>query len=359
MRYCWLWLALVLLFAGPAGCTQAFFFSQSLFRRGELERLNRRLEGQIVDHTANHGVNRRFYSEALQSCRDLYVYLPPGYNASRQYPVMFWMHAFTSDECDFLKTVAPQFDAAIAKGCMKPLIIVSIDGTVDGRCQPIPKASFFSNSQLGRYEDYVMDDVWQFIHRRYPIDPDRNQHVLAGASMGGGAAFRMGMRNRDRVGHVMGIYPPLNLRYKDCRGGLLGNFNPNCMELRDDFSRQHLPVARYFGFIPIPIKILLNPLVSRQNSLAIDYVSSENPYELLDTLDIKPNDLGMFAAYGTLDQFNMDAQVESFAYRARQRGLEMTVIKQKGGRHDGRAAISFVPDMIAWLNQRLTDSKSP
>jgi hypothetical protein len=37
----------------------------------------------------------------------------------------------------------------------------------------------------------------------------------------------------------------------------------------------------------------------------------------------------------------------------------MTVIKQKGGRHDSRAAISFVPDMIAWLNQRLTDSKSP
>src|SRR5262245_29620540 len=42
-----------------------------------LDKINRRLHGQVIDYTHNHGQDNRIWSEALQCKRDLYVYLPP------------------------------------------------------------------------------------------------------------------------------------------------------------------------------------------------------------------------------------------------------------------------------------------
>ena len=48
-----------------------------------LESLNCRLGGQVLDYTHNHGADRRIFSPILGRPRDLYVYLPPGYNPRR------------------------------------------------------------------------------------------------------------------------------------------------------------------------------------------------------------------------------------------------------------------------------------
>lgn len=349
------WLILGTLLLLPAAMRAELRLLPKPLRKAELNCLNRRLAGQVVDHTANHGVDRRIYSKSLGQYRDIYVYLPPGFDPESRYPVMFWMHAYSHDECDFLRTVAPQLDMAMARGELPPTIMVAIDGTKSGECRLIPQATFFTNSRLGDFEDYVMEDVWDFVHGNYPVAPDRSKHVMAGASMGGSAAFRMGIRNRDRVGHVVGIFPALNLRFMDCRGGMLGDFHPECDRLRDDFSQHSLAAARYFGFVPVPVKLLLKPMVNPRR--ARDFVSNENPYELLEIHDLKPGELGMFAASGTRDQFNMDAQVDSFEHRARQKGLEMTVIRRRGGRHDRMTAMSFVPDVVAWLRERLGGDK--
>ncbi len=42
--------------------------------------INQKLCGQVIDHTANHGKDRRIWSAALCQRRDLYVYLPPGFD---------------------------------------------------------------------------------------------------------------------------------------------------------------------------------------------------------------------------------------------------------------------------------------
>ena len=68
----------------------------------DLDRLNRRLAGQVVDYTHNHGADRRLYSPILGRPRDLYVYLPPGYDPLVAYPLILFLHGADVDEHDFL-----------------------------------------------------------------------------------------------------------------------------------------------------------------------------------------------------------------------------------------------------------------
>src|SRR3954464_7004150 len=69
-----------------------------------LEKVNCRLQGQILDYTHNHGADRRIPSAILGMPRDLYVYLPPGYDPSQAYPLVLYLHLGYLDEHWFVAT---------------------------------------------------------------------------------------------------------------------------------------------------------------------------------------------------------------------------------------------------------------
>src|SRR3954464_13916800 len=84
---------------------------------GSLERINQRLAGRVVDHTHNHGADRRIWSPVLGEWRYLYVYLPPGFDPAQSYPVMLWLHGVDEDERTFLRERGiDAFDSAIVAG---------------------------------------------------------------------------------------------------------------------------------------------------------------------------------------------------------------------------------------------------
>src|SRR5438105_5904273 len=91
---------------------------QNLFLRGALDRTNRTLAGHVDDYTNNHGSDRRIWSAALCERRDLYVYLPPGFDPCKKYPIIVWLHGFAQDEQSFLYDVVPKLDRAMADGCL-------------------------------------------------------------------------------------------------------------------------------------------------------------------------------------------------------------------------------------------------
>src|SRR5262245_10287359 len=114
-----------------------------------LERINGRLHGRIVDHTHNHGADRRIWSPALHQLRDVYVYLPPGFDPQQLYPVMFYLHGFAQDEQSFVSSVAPRLDQSIACGHLPPMLIVAPDGSLHGHPCLATAASLLSYCKAG------------------------------------------------------------------------------------------------------------------------------------------------------------------------------------------------------------------
>lgn len=317
-----------------------------------LDRINAQLAGHVLDFTHNHGSDNRIWSPTLQEKRDLYVYLPPGFDPCKQYPLMLWLHGIAQDEFSFLLDVIPRLDEAIADGRLPSAIIVAPDGSIRGQDRIFTASSFFMNSEAGPFEDFLMVDVWNFVMCRFPIRPERDAHAILGASLGGAAAFNKGIKFRERFRHIVGVLPPLNLRWEDCHGVYFAPFDPCCWGWRTDFEHRHVVIARFAG-IPVRMKALLNPLYSRGNPETLPAIIWNNPIEMLDLYDVRPGQLEMYVAYGGKDQFNIAAHVESFLFVAHQRGLEVGVGYLPNGKHNRTTAEKLLPGIVEWLGPRL------
>jgi pimeloyl-ACP methyl ester carboxylesterase len=317
----------------------------------DLNRLNTQLHGRVDDYTHNHGRDNRFCSESLGQKRDVYVYVPPGYDPNKAYPMMFWFHGLAQDEKAFLDLV-PVFDKGMANGTLPKCIMVSPDGSPNGRASYLDPGTFYLNSKLGKYEDYVMLDVWNFIVKTYSIRPEREAHGLAGASMGGFAAYNLGIKHRQHIGVIVGIMPAINTRYNDCKGNYGTDFDPSCFGLAEAY-RPTQPIARFYGgLITVRQRRVVGPVFGEGPDV-IKRISAENPAEMLTSLDVKPGELELFAGVGDRDEFNFDAQVDSFEYLAKQRGIGITTVKIPCGKHNKETGFRMLEPFQEWVRPRL------
>jgi S-formylglutathione hydrolase FrmB len=332
--------------------------AQLLCHRDDLEQINRRLQGQVVDYTEDHGADRRIWSPALQEKRNLYIYLPPGFDPRERYPLMIWLHGFAQNEKSFIRYLVDDLDSAMTSGKLPAMIVAAPDGSLTRNPLRISAGSFFINSRAGAFEDFVVVDVWNFVVEHYPIRPEPEAHVLAGVSMGGGGAYTLAIKHRDRFKVVLGIFPPLNTRWLDCHCRYLSPFDPDCWGWRTDFSNPYEVVGRFYGVITVRLKDVLDGLYTGGPETAAQ-VSWDNPIELMDRLDLTEGELSMYVAYGGRDQFNITAQVESFLFRAKQRGLTLTVAYDPLGKHDFATAQKFFPSVTEWLTSHLAAYSPP
>ncbi len=343
-------LALVALGASPSLALPDVLGFRS---RNQLSTLNEKLAGRLVDFTNNHGVDRRICSPVLGSRRDVYVYLPPGYDGVRLFPVMLFLHGLGQDEKIFLDVV-PEFDAAIRAGTAAPMVIVVPDGTVNGSPSLTSAGSFWINSKAGNFGDYLVRDVWHWALANFAVRPEREAHVVAGASMGGFGAYNVAFKNKSEFAHVVGIMPPLNMRYGDCDGRYLSDYDPSCFKLRF-VGRRNEVVGVFYGGLLIRSRRLLDPLVGADAAPeeANAFVSRENPYEMLRRYGVRPGEFNLFVGYGKRDEFNIDAQVESFVDECARMGIFPTTLVLPRGRHNVATALDMIPALNQWTFEKL------
>jgi S-formylglutathione hydrolase FrmB len=320
----------------------------------DLDRLNCCLAGQVLDFTNNHGCDNRSWSPALGLKRDVYVYLPPGYDPARAYPLLLWLHGFGGDEGQFIRQVVRALDQSIASGALPPVIAVAPDVSLPHNWRPWYTGSWCINSKRGPWEDFIVQDVLEFAEQNFKIRPERDARIIAGWSMGGFGAYNLAMKHPEKFRILVGIYPNLNLRYVDCRGHWGSDFDPDCVAWLDDmkwrwligcYPKYHFPI--HAGAVYVPVWGKGQECVAR--------MSRENPLELLDQLDIQPGQFDMLVAYGGRDEYNVDAQVDSFLHRARQRGLHVWVRFNPQGHHSSPYVNECMPDVLAAVGARLRE----
>jgi S-formylglutathione hydrolase FrmB len=316
----------------------------------QVQRVNKHLRGQVVAFSREGLKDRRIWSPALGQRRDLLVYLPPGYDPSRRYPLALFLHGAAQDEQFFLQALVTPFDKAISAGVMPPVIIAAPDGSIHGRATLFDLASFWADTKAGAFEKYLMVDVWDFLHENFPILPGREGHAVLGVSMGGSAAMRLGIQYRDRFKVVVAVMPLLNLRYSDCRGNYRSKFDPACYALKDEFQGWS-PLGRRRLFT-LRNRDLYMPLFGR-GPAAIAGMSLLNPTELLQREKLRPGELDIYVGYGAKDEFNVAAQVESFLHEARRLGIEVTAECDPHGKHDLTSGLRLLPRIAAWSAKRV------
>jgi pimeloyl-ACP methyl ester carboxylesterase len=132
--------------------------------------------------------------------RTLIVYRP---EAQGPLPVIYFLHGFAGNvrgwvnSAIFTLSVPERLDALIASGAIPPVLGVFIDGwTALGGSQ------WDNAPAIGRYRDYVVQDVVGFIDRTYATVPRPSGRAIFGKSSGGYGALNLARHHPDVFGHM-------------------------------------------------------------------------------------------------------------------------------------------------------------
>jgi enterochelin esterase-like enzyme len=148
-----------------------------------------------VEHIKIHGEALEGNLERDAVDRDVIVFLPPSYykNKKHRYAVVYALHGFSIGAEQWTHEIhVPQtIEGAFAKGSQEMIVVLPDAKTVYG-------GSMYSSSvTTGDFERYIAHEVVTYIDAHYRTIPKRMSRGLAGHSMGGYGAARIGMKHPD------------------------------------------------------------------------------------------------------------------------------------------------------------------
>jgi enterochelin esterase-like enzyme len=129
--------------------------------------------------------------------RELHVYTPAGYKEGTRLPLLVDVVGFTGSGMGhtnwraFTENVPERLDRLIGEGKMGPVVVAFPDcySRLGGN-------QYINSAAIGRYEDYLVDEIVPFVERRFACG-DVGNRAIFGKSSGGYGAIMHGMRRAD------------------------------------------------------------------------------------------------------------------------------------------------------------------
>jgi enterochelin esterase family protein len=151
------------------------------------------------------------------------VYTPPGYDAHKKggYPVLYLLHGF-SDSANGWTQVGKAnliFDSMLASGSIVPMIVVmpmgygNFDFVTDGGTGWNDPAKVDENVTL--YSQMLENEVMPAVEHEYNIAHGRENHAIAGLSMGGLESLTIGLKDSRQFAWVGGFSSAVADRHYD------------------------------------------------------------------------------------------------------------------------------------------------
>jgi S-formylglutathione hydrolase FrmB len=309
-------------------------------------------------------------SKVTPSPRAVLVHLPAGYDPNGPpLPLVISFHGFGQRPLHVARASVSAMDEAEAAGKMPPVVLVMPDLSLSGNGLDDPRTpwedtgySWGINSNLGRYGDFVMNELLPWIATHYRVRTDPAGTILLGGSAGGMVAINLMIGDPRRFPNVGAFYPALDLRYS-CDGERLESYDPACYRpITDDKPSRPMAIGPVKGLTGTE-RNLLYPVfdsdrwagpIWRTNLPVWQRVREINPVDRLR--DKKPDLHGAHLWYvvGDEDDFNIESQSPVFDALALPLGLEIEPRDHiRPGRHDIPFIQQNIADAIAWIARRL------
>ncbi len=193
-------------------------------------------------HDVPHGEVRAVWydSPTLNAARRMMLYLPPGYELSRQrYPVLYLLHGTGGDETVWLEQghAAQVLDNLIASGKAEPMIVVMPNGHTDTPAAPgmgpnnNEQPTFAHKQWMDGTFEQSFNDIMNWVDKNYRTRAAKRYRAIAGLSMGGYHSLYISANQPDDFNYV-GLFSPAISRmdqgkckiYDDLEGKLIAQF---------------------------------------------------------------------------------------------------------------------------------------
>ncbi|HEV2801986.1 MAG TPA: alpha/beta hydrolase-fold protein [Pyrinomonadaceae bacterium] len=170
-------------------------------------------EGRIVRELV-HGASLEGNVTGEATDRNVSIYLPPSYERApaKRYPVVYLLHGIGDTDKTYTSpwrnqtaawgTIQGLMNNGVAEGRFAEMIVVM----PDQRTKMF--GSFYTNSTAtGNWEDFTFKDLVNYIDRKYRTLARAESRGIAGHSMGGHGALKVGMKHPEVFSVVYALNP--------------------------------------------------------------------------------------------------------------------------------------------------------
>jgi S-formylglutathione hydrolase len=170
-------------------------------------------EGRLIREKV-HGTSLEKTVTGESADRSVSIYLPPSYDTSpnKRYPVVYLLHGITDTDdawinpwkkdSDPWQTVQGVMNRGIVEKRFGEMIIVMPNELTNWG------GSFYTNSTAtGNWEDFTVKDLVTYIDGKYRTLARPSSRGIAGHSMGGYGAIKLGMKHPEVYSVVYGMNP--------------------------------------------------------------------------------------------------------------------------------------------------------
>jgi len=157
-----------------------------------------------VERLAVHGASLEGNREGNAVAREVLVVLPPSYaaNPAKRYPVLYFLHGFTSNAQDNLRGADVEAALAAVSANGAEMIVVLPDAFTRHA------GAMYSNSPTtGDFERYLAHDLVRYVDSKYRTIATRESRGLAGHSMGGYGTIKLGMKYPEVYSSIYAMSP--------------------------------------------------------------------------------------------------------------------------------------------------------
>ena len=138
-----------------------------------------------------------YYGDGGEITKSAHIYLPAGYDGTRQYDVLYLLHGIGGNESEWgmstlnasASIVKKIMDNLVEEGTIEPFIIV----TPNGRSSRHFAETNSDYNSFYKFGEELRNDLIPYIDSHFSTKPDRNYRAVAGLSMGGMQTINIGI----------------------------------------------------------------------------------------------------------------------------------------------------------------------